>query len=567
MRALLPLLGLLLIGARPAAVPISYRLAPELRGDAIVALRVTARFAGDPSGVTRFDWADSWAGEDRLGQWARDLVVTGATATEPAPHGGRLIRAAPGAPLTVTYRVVSAYAADPTATESRQARPVVRPGWFYAVGEALFALPEGRANQPVSFAWDGPAGIGFASDLQHATARHGRTKTLDDLTESIVIGGRDLHVTAVQAGGAPLRVATLGRYDFTTATFEGLVARVVATERDFWGDRDRQPFLVTMAPLAPVPHRLSYSGTGRSDAFALWMDPGAALPDIGWLLGHEYFHGWNPRQLGRMPDGAAEPLGYWLSEGFTDFYARQLLLRAGLLTPDQFVASWNDALAAYSASRWRTAPDATMASAFWTDRAAEKLPYQRGAMLAAIWDRRLARASGGRVTLDTVIRAQRRRAAVARPALAIDLFPVVARSFGLDVRPDLARFVERGEAVLLPPDSFGRCARVETVTRPVFARGWDVDATEKAGNVVTGLDPASPAYAAGLRDGMTITGRGGGKPGDSTVDYVLKVSDAGAAREIRFRPAGKGAETVQRIVLDPTAFMADPSGCRAALAG
>ncbi len=137
-------------------------------------MRVTASLAADLSGVTRFDWATNWAGEARLGQWSRDMVVAGATATEPAPHGGRVIHAAPGAPITVTYRVVSADAADPTATDSEQPRPVVRPGWFYAVGQALFAVPQGRDDQPVGFVWDGPTGVGFASALQHATAGRGR---------------------------------------------------------------------------------------------------------------------------------------------------------------------------------------------------------------------------------------------------------------------------------------------------------------------------------------------------------------------------------------------------------
>ncbi len=95
----------------------------------------------------------------------------------------------------------------------------------------------------------------------------------------------------------------------------------------------------------------------------------------------------------------------------------------------------------------------------------------------------------------------------------------------------------------------------------------EADATSKAGNVVAGLDPASPACAAELHDGMAITGRRGGKPGDSTVDYVLTVSDAGVARKIRFRPAGRATESIQQIALDRAAFSADPAGCRAALAG
>ena len=120
---------LLAIGAaNPASDPtVAYELAPEMQGDAITALDVTIRLRADQSGTTTVDWINSWAGENKLGQWARDLSVDGGTSITPAPNGGRIIRSAPGAPLTMHYRIVSAYAADPTVKDSEQARPVVRP--------------------------------------------------------------------------------------------------------------------------------------------------------------------------------------------------------------------------------------------------------------------------------------------------------------------------------------------------------------------------------------------------------------------------------------------------------
>lgn len=560
MRRLFPIV-LLLLGAAPVPASVSYELAPEFADGAITALRVTARFVGDRDGVTTFDWIDSWAGERKLGQWSRDLAVTGATAIEPAPHGGRIIHAAPGAPITVTYRIVSAFAADPSVDDSRQPRPVVRPGWFYGVGESLFAIPEGRDAAPLLFSWTGPAGIGFASDLEHRSSSPRRSgKTLADLTESVVIGGRDLRVTAVTAGGAPLRIATVGRYGFDIAAFDQLAAGVVDAERRFWGDTDRQPFLITMTPETSQPGRLSYSGTGRADAFALWMDQGAPLSNLAWLLGHEFFHSWNPRRLGALGSGEEEKRRYWFSEGFTDFYARRLMLRAKLMTPDEFATSWNETLAAYAASPYRTASNAAAAAKFWDDRQAEKLPYQRGAMMAAWWDAR-ARASGG---LDPILRDQRRHARGDRAVT--ELFATVAAAHGLDVRPDIARHLERGEAIVLPRDAFGACAAVETITRPVFARGYDSAATTKAG-VVAGVDPASPAYVAGLRDGMTLLKRTGGTPGDARVDYVLLVRDGGAERTITFKPAGRAMETLQQIVLDRARFAATPATCAASLAG
>lgn len=558
---------LLLGAAAPRAPSLSYELRPELTDGAITSLRVTARFTGDPSGTTTFDWTPNWAGEKHLGQWARDLTVVGASAVEPAPHGGRVIHAAPNASLTVSYRIVSAFEGDPNVDNSRQAMPVVRPTWFYAVGEALFAVPVDRLDDPVTFRWTGPAGIGFASDLEHAAASPAaRGKSVGDVLESVVIGGRELRIVSGRAEGAPLRVATVGTFAFQPDALARLAQGVVSAERGFWRSNDRQPFLVTGTPVAAIPGHRGLSGTGRRDAFALWIDGAAGLDDLRWLLAHEYFHTWNARRLGRMGLDGPEAESYWLSEGFTDFYARRLMLRAGLTTPEAFAAKWNEALAAYGSSHLRTASNAEAAKLYWDNHEAQRLPYQRGAMLAALWDWRMR--SIGRGRLDDVLRDQ--RTAVGRspsvPAL-VAAFRAAAGRHGLDVQPDVARYLERGEPLILPPDAFGRCAAVETIVRPLFERGYDVQATVKAGNVVTGLDAGSPAYAAGLRDGMKILRRTAGVNGDSLVDFELVVQDRSGERTIRFRPAGAGTETIQRIALDPARFSADPVACAKELAG
>jgi predicted metalloprotease with PDZ domain len=564
--AALPVL-LALTAARPAPDPeIAYELAPEMRGKTITALDVTIRLRADKSGITTLDWVNGWAGETRLSQWARDIRITGATSTAPAPHGGRIVRSTPRARLVMRYRIISAYAADPTVSDSSQANPVVRPGWFYAVGEALYARPVDRDEAPARFTWTGPRGIGFASDTQHATGLRGRPRTVGDILESIAIGGRDLAVTSVMLNGAPLRIAHIGRFGFDIHAFDATAQRVVAVERAFWRDTSPGPFLITAIPLAPQAGRMSYGGTGRSDAFATWIDRDAELPSLTWLLAHEYFHSWNFRQLGRFP-ATNEAEAYWMSEGFTDFYARRLMLRAGLWTPAKFVADWNEMLRAYAASPSRTATNSAAAAKFWSgDRDAEKIPYQRGAMLAALWDRQLrAQGSAG---LDAVMRAQRDRTRRSReaPDLATAFIAEIGRA-GLDVRPDVDRYLTRGEALVLPANAFGSCATLTTADVPLFERGWDSAATAKADNVLTGVDPASNAYAAGLRDGMKFLRRLGGEPGNSAVDYVLEVRDGNATRHFTFRPAGKATIRTQQIKLDEPRFASDPATCAAELAG
>jgi predicted metalloprotease with PDZ domain len=548
--ACLSLLAVPVAAAPAAAVPVAYRLSPEFdAAGALTALKVEIRFREGPSGKTRLAWADDWAGDNALYAHARDMKIEGGDATPDGP-GGWSIRAAPGTPIVATYRVVSAYDHDPTDDDSKQSKPAVRPTWFYAVGEALFATPQDQQKAPATFEWTGaPQGFGFASDLEHL-ARPGekaqRPGTVEDVVESVVAGGRDMLVFEQRPDGARIRVAILGRYGFDDATFANQVFQVLKAERGFWKDR-ASPFLVTMSPTLGAPGRISYGGTGRADAFALWVDTTTKLDGLRWLLAHEYFHTWNPEKLGKLADGSVEAAGYWFSEGFTDYYAWELMRRSHQFAPEAFAGQWNSMLRAYAVSPVRDKPNSLIVSDFWTSQAVQKLPYQRGAILAAVLERQ-AQAHGR--SLDAVLREMRRVAARPGETRHADaLFPVAYRSVvGVDLDDLLAKHIVAGEPLALPADAFGPCFQIKTVEIAPFERGWDSAATRKAGNVVTGLRDDSPAYAAGLRNGMKIIEFLEGDSDNSAVAVLLKVQPPeGPERLVRFFPAGKTRLPAQQL--------------------
>jgi predicted metalloprotease with PDZ domain len=535
-------------GSSAAPAPVAYELSPELTDGGVQALDVTVRFRAAAEGTTTFGFASSWAGEDALWTWQRDVHVDGAERVDDHGKGELAIHARAGAPITVRYRIVSAYDHDPSVKDSEQAKPVIRPDWFFAIGHSLFAYPKtgpGR-EAPAVFTWTGATGFGFASDLEHLSGpgRRGiRPGVVEDVLDSVVIGGRDMRLSTVSVDGAPIRIATIGRYDFDLDLFQRQLLQIIAAERGFWRDRGA-PFLVAMSPVAADPGLLSFSGTGLADSFALWAPRDVPAAPLRWLLAHEYFHTWNPAQLGGFANGEAAG-GYWFSEGFTDYYARKLLLRDGLFSPADFAASWNDVFAAYATSPLRTADNAKVAAAFWQSEDGQKMPYYRGALFAAAMDTQ-ARAAGS--SLDAVVKRMRAEAA-AHPGVEVDarFVPAYLAVTGRDPAAAEQRMLA-GEPVLLSPDALGPCVRVETKDVAVFERGWDREATNRA-NIISGLRHDSPAYAAGLRDGMKLVQFVSGTPGDSSTAYVLRVSDAtGQERTISFLPAGKGRLTRQIAV-------------------
>lgn len=533
---------------------VRYTVAPVMEGALLAGLAVEMRFAGDADGETRLLLPDEWAGTDSLWRQVEDVRVEGAAAVREDGDVARVITHAPSAALAVRYRVRSGYAADP-GFGYQKAVPIILPGWFFFHGEGVFATPEGRAEAPARFAWSGfPASWKVASDLDHLS--DARPGTVNDVVESASIGAPDLTVIQSMVDGAPVRLAMRGEWNFGATTFGDALARVFQAENALWGDAGR-PFFVPLAPLGGTGSGLSYTGTARSDAFSVASTPGFPLAEGTRFLAHEYMHTWIPVEIGGYPGGQGETAA-WLTEGWTDFYAPRALLRAGLWTPAEYVAELNRVLMRNAGSPARAIPNTELVERFWSDPNVHQLPYDRGHLLALLLDYRIRAQSGGRADMDDVMLAQREYAVLnAREGTRVDaaaLLPIVAReSLGMDLAAELDRHVERGEPVTLPADLFGACARVENVTQPEFHRGFDLPATEANGMRITGVDPASPAYAAGMRDGMRIISREAGTPGDATTEYAYRVDDAGTERVIRYLPRGKGRVTFQRVQLTPEA--------------
>lgn len=448
--------------AESPTVPVAYRVTPEMKEGELAALDVEIRFNGNGEGVTRLHLPDEFAGQTELWRQVADLTVEGAEVSEASPSV-RLLRHKPGAPLVVRYRVVPAYAEDPKGEAGLPNRALIRPTWFGVLGEVVFAIPEGRAHAPATFTWGPvPSGWVMASDLDHPTPL-----TLETLVESFLYGGTDVRLTKLQVAGGPVRLAMRGHWKFSDNEMVDLLAQVVVVERQFWNDPNTA-FFVPLVPLTPLPEGMLHAGIGRGDAFALYSTTDSPLEGFRWELAHEHMHTWIPRAVGGLPE-KDEALDYWFSEGFADFYAARALLHSGIWSLEDFVSEQNEMLKRYGASP-NPLPNAQILKDFWTSDVVRQVPYDRGRMLATLWDYRLRRSKGG-PTLNDVLKQQRLAAQENTrnqhevPAAKLFL-QVYSRISGTDLASDVARFVEKGELVTLPSDLYGACAHIETVPEP-----------------------------------------------------------------------------------------------------
>jgi predicted metalloprotease with PDZ domain len=552
--------------ARSAAPgPISYEVTPEVSGGQLQDLAVDVRLKGDEDGVTYMRLPDRWSGAEELYRAVHDVKASGARLRRVSNSELELTHA-PGAAIEVSYKVKQDFPGDLTAGNGPPFRAVVRSDRFTVLGWALFAEVAGPVGRPTEFHWgQTPAGWTVASDLDHAGTVH----DTGDLLDSVLVGGSDLRIVTTEAAGGRIRVAMHGQWKFTPEQMSSLIDRIAVAASDFWGDKG-QEFFVAVTPMAsPGGQGSAQYGVGLGDAFSLWSTTEVDEPALRHIVTHEHEHVWFPTRVGGVRTGRDEPLDYWLSEGFTDFYTLRILLRSGLWTPEEFVADYNRILRDYANSPVIAAPNAVIPAGFWEDPAVADLPYQRGLLLATLWDDRLRRSSHGRRDLDDVVLAMRDEArGQTTTGNAVTNLKSAYGKFGGDLTADYRDLVDGGAPVRLPADLFGDCAKVVTSEVPAFDRGFDSASTNANGGVVNGVDPAGPAYAAGLRNGMRIVGRlSPPVDNDPHVELMYQVVDKGAGRLIRYRPQGSRRITLQEVVLTPGMDEAQRAACARTMSG
>lgn len=547
--------GVLLV--QDPATPITYAVTIADTGDRPT-VNVELRLTGEEDGITRLRIPDFWGGQGELWNVIDDLVVEGGELSETDDPGFRDIDHAPGEALTIRYRVVPDRTGAPHAGPHDYYRPYIEPDFVHLIGHTWLIAPEwADGDSPVALRIDYPDGWAFASDLEHGDL------TLRSLTTSVTVAG-DYRIETRDAGGADVRVAQRGDTGIPDVVFAEAIDTAILANLDFW-QAGGEPYLVTVLPLEADPGHMSIGGTNLGDSFAMFVTAGPDLSILTRILAHEHTHSWVPDRLGgALPgDQYDEAEGYWFSEGFTDFLTTRAGVRGGSFDAATAIAHLNEVMAQDAASPWRDAPNSVIREQFWTDAQAQRLPYHRGELFAALIDHEIRTATNGAQDIDDVIAAMAEtRDDGPAPARFAD---AVLATTGVDVSALVERHIVNGEPIFLAADTFGACGQVETSDEPVFDYGMTGSRNEAGQFVIEEVDEDGPAWPAGFRPGMTILERLEGSVGDASVDSVLRVENEDGIQDLRYRPTNGEIRRTQQIVPDAGGDLSP--ACHARLAG
>jgi predicted metalloprotease with PDZ domain len=530
-----------------AAEPVQLQLKFGATPDRTPTLQVSLTFDGDMDGQTAIALPNEWGGEKKLYLAIREIAAQNAELSNgDAPHI-RVLRHAPSARITVTYRVADDDQGPPKKDGGNDYRVQLKPKLVFALGDAIVAQPETvDVDAPARVSIQGlPQGMVLASDLQHQEL--GRTLTFRDLIESVVLAG---DVRVIDAGGG-MRLAIHGKIDARDDQgWKDAFTQIATAQRRFWRSGD-EPFLVTILTSPPPEEGFtSIGGTGRSDAFAFFTTTNAGPAKLDQILAHEMMHTWVPRRIGAMPEGPDEPLAYWISEGFTDWASMRVLARSRFWSPNRFAEVLNEFLKDHDLSPVRTEPNARIAKDFWNDRNVGDLPYRRGMILGLYFDGAVRQATRNKRDFDDVLWRMQDIAKENPKTPVREAFSrAIADVAGFDVAGVLIKHVDQGVPIDLRTDLFGPCGPIVWIDRAKFHRGFDIEASTKNGNVITGVVKGGPAERAGLRDGMKLVKRSSGEIGNAQVEIAYEVIDGDTPKTLRWMPEGQGRERFRQLKL------------------
>ena len=284
-------------------------------------------------------------------------------------------------------------------------------------GAAFITLAE-QARRPHDVRLEMPptwqqsvSGLAPAPDRQ---PHHYRAPDFDTLADSPIVAGT-LEIREFVVDGSTHVIADAGQYaQWNSGKSARQIEEMVREVRTFWGALPFQRYVFLNV------FRQGGGGLEHANSTLLTSSPKSAEPTKGWLsfVAHEYFHAFNVKRLRPVELG---PFDYehpprttslWFAEGGTTYYGNLMLARAGLLAPEDFLASMSSAIASLQKAPGRLLQSLERSSAeVWANsnsgvgaNANTVSYYVKGNVVSFLLDAHIRRITNGRKSMDDVMR-------------------------------------------------------------------------------------------------------------------------------------------------------------------
>jgi len=224
--------------------------------------------------------------------------------------------------------------------------------------------------------------------------------------KAVFFVGRTLRKTSNTVAGMPLDLVVSGAWEFKDNGAFKIAGKVLKKYVELTDFRSTGKKVIMIAPLPVAVGSTKWRAEARGSTVVLLIDPAANfrnwIGQLGVIFTHELLHLWIPNSL--WLDGDYD----WFFEGFTLYTALRTALELKLINFKEFL----DTLARVYDSYLSYADDASLIDASerrWTTPGS--FVYDKGMLVAFLYDLLLRNESGGRMTL-----ADKYRELFSRPA-------------------------------------------------------------------------------------------------------------------------------------------------------
>ena len=444
---------------------------------------------------------------------------------------------------------------------------------------SVFMFVSGHLSDPLTLRVEAPDSWKLVSGFSLATDQRAfRVSNYDLLVDTPVEISADCSVDEFREAGKTFRVAihSFGERDAEPATLVDGLRKIVRSEMAMMPspDFEHYTFIVHFAPDVPLGDGMEHF---NSTDIVIRGSPADGLVEALETAAHEFFHLWNVKRLRPQSLG---PFDYthetytrslWFAEGVTSYYAYVHLLRAGLWSRQEFLKRLAEEIRQFESEPGRKLMSAESSSfnAWFYDRSPQMQEtnfanatisyYNKGLLLGMLLDLEIRSRTGGRTSLDDVMRAMVQKFyeggnssyyARGRTYEEKDILETGNEVSGGDFASFFEKYVEGTDPLPYAPTLAAAGLELRATVPPGAAPSLGaLTQREARGLKIVAIRPGSGADRGGLSRDDVLTAADDLSLATAALDERLKIYPAGA--QVPFTVIRHGKEERITVALDP----------------
>ena len=390
--------------------------------------------------------------------------------------------------------------------------PVMNNDFFHFYADKSLILPnsENENNElfEVNVAWlNFPEEWKIANDFGILKRNFGKNEqklkdiTIGDLGQILFFGG-NYRKTIFNVQGINFHTFIQGKYNFSDSEVILLLKRVAESNMDLWKKfYHESDYVISLTQKGNDCGKIG--GRNMYNSFAIYMSGNFSKEQLPLIFTkaftHEFTHTWIGANL--ISNNKDWEKMRWFVEGFCEYYAILINVKAGILPSSKFKVLINENYLKYRTSPYVNSSLDYYAENYMYSNSLEKIAYTKGASFAFFLDGYIRNKSNSKYNATDLMVALLNSQKQINGELDIELLSKIAQdSIGVDISELLEKFINQGEVFFLESSLIDT---YYTKTFPTLDYGFDFIKSANL-EIIYGVKKSSNAYINGLRNGQKL---------------------------------------------------------------